>query len=123
MRKFQDLDIWKRSHALTLEIYRVTQQFFPKDELFALTSQIRRASASIPTNIAEGCGRSTSPDFNRFLQIASGSTTEVEYQLLLARDLSYITEEIHAKLSTEIVEIRKMITAFSKNIPTFNART
>lgn len=123
MRKFQDLDIWKRSHALTLEIYRVTQQFFPKDELFALTSQIRRASASIPTNIAEGCGRLTNPDFNRFLQIASGSTTEVEYQLLLARDLSYITEETHAKLSTEIVEIRKMITAFSKNIPTFNART
>lgn len=122
MRKFQDLEIWKRSHSLTLQIYQITQKSFPKDELFALTSQIRRASSSIPTNIAEGCGRKSNAELLRFLQIASGSATEVEYQLLLAKDLNYLSNDEYDNLNAQVIEIRKMITGFSKNIPCTSAR-
>lgn len=117
MRKFQNLEIWHKSHKLTLDIYEITRNQFPKDELYALTSQIRRASASIPTNIAEGCGRKTNQEFVRFLHIASGSATEVEYQLLLAKDLQYIAPVTFEDLNRKIIEIRKMIISFIKKIP------
>ncbi|MBO7412052.1 MAG: four helix bundle protein [Fibrobacter sp.] len=117
MRKFQDLSIWQKSHKLTLDVYDATRKLFPKEELFALTSQIRRAASSIPTNIAEGCGRKSNTELARFLHIASGSATEVEYQLLLARDLQYIDSTRFEKLNREIVEIRKMIISFIKKIP------
>lgn len=117
MRKFQNLEIWHKSHKLALDIYEITRKQFPKDELYALTSQIRRASASIPTNIAEGCGRKTNQEFVRFLHIASGSATEVEYQLLLAKDLQYIAPTTYEDLNRKIVEIRKMIISFIKKIP------
>ena len=112
MRDFRSLEIWKRGHALTLDIYKVSGTCFPKDELYGLTSQIRRASASIPTNIAEGCGRRTQAEFNQFLQIAIGSATEVEYQLQLAHDLNYIDSSCYEELSSKIVATRKMILTF-----------
>ncbi|MBR3852069.1 MAG: four helix bundle protein [Fibrobacter sp.] len=123
MRKFQDLEMWKQSHKLTLDIYETTRNQFPKEELFALTTQIRRASASIPTNIAEGCGRKTNQELVRFLHIASGSTTEVEYQLLLAKDPQYINSIKYKELSSKTIEIRKMILSFIKNIPQNNSVT
>ena len=108
MRDFHSLLIWTRSHQLTLDVYKVSQ-FFPKDELFGLTSQIRRAVSSIPTNIAEGCGRTSNKEFAHFLQIAIASASEVEYELLLAHDLKYISSEENERLTNEVVAIRKMI--------------
>lgn len=95
MRDFKKYDIWKLSHLLTLKIYEITKTF-PKDEVYGLISQIRRASVSITTNISEGCGRDSDLEFNRFLTIALGSASEVEYLLLLSKDLNYV-EEIFIK--------------------------
>ncbi len=117
MRDFRSLEIWKRGHALTLDVYQVSGKFFPKDELYGMTSQIRRASASIPTNIAEGCGRRTQAEFNQFLQIAIGSSSEVEYQLQLAHDLNYIDDICFEKLSSKVVLIRKMMASFIAHSP------
>ena len=108
MRDFHNLLIWQRSHQLTLDVYKVSQSF-PKEELFGLTSQIRRAISSIPTNIAEGCGRNSNKDIAHFLQIAIGSASEVEYELLLAHDLQYINKDEYERLINEMVAIRKMI--------------
>ena len=115
MRDFHNLVIWEKSHQLTLDIYKLTQQF-PKEELFGLTSQIRRAISSVPTNIAEGCGRATNKDFAHFLQISIGSACEVEYQLLLAHDLNYITDEDYNRLNDEIVSVRKMIHKYQSGL-------
>jgi four helix bundle protein len=115
MRNFQDLSIWAKSHFLTLKIYSATQSF-PKEEMFGLISQMRRSSSSIPTNIAEGCGRNSNPDFKRFLTIATGSSSELEYQLILARDLKYLPEIVFKELENELIEIRKMIYSFIRNI-------
>ena len=108
MRNFLNLEIWKRSHQLTLKIYRITK-YFPKEEIFGLTSQMRRSSSSIPTNIAEGCGRNSNPQLANFLQIASGSCSELQYQIILSKDLSYITEEVFNELQTDVIEVRRMI--------------
>jgi four helix bundle protein len=89
MKDFRKLDVWAKAHALTLAIYRVTAGF-PTEERYGLTSQLRRAALSIPTNITEGCGRNTDAEFNRFLEIAMGSASETEYLLLLSFDLKYI---------------------------------
>ena len=115
MRDFHKLGIWQRSHQLTLDVYKVSQAF-PKDELFGLTSQIRRAASSIPTNIAEGCGRASNKDFAHFLQIAIGSASEVEYELLLAHDLEYINDEAFNKLTSETIAIRKMIIKYQSEL-------
>jgi four helix bundle protein len=85
MQDFRNLEVWKLSHGLTLDVYRTTKQF-PDDERFGLTSQLRRGTASIPANLAEGCGRGTDADFGRFVQQAMGSSSEVEYHFLLAKD-------------------------------------
>lgn len=111
MRNFQNLEIWKKSHQLTIKIYSVTK-LFPKEELFSLTSQMRRSSSSIPTNIAEGCGRNSNPQFAHFLQIATGSCSELQYQLILCKELSYLTEEVFKALETETVEVRRMIYSY-----------
>lgn len=111
MRDFHTLDIWKRSHTLTLDVYRMTENF-PKHETYALTSQIRRAAYSIPMNIAEGCGRKTESEFRQFLNISSGSASELEYQLLLAHDLGYLELKGYAQLSEGVVAVRKMINSF-----------
>ena len=115
MRDFHKLGIWQRSHQLTLDVYKVSKSF-PKDELFGLTSQIRRATSSIPTNIAEGCGRASNKDFAHFLQIAIGSASEVEYELLLAHDLEYINDEAFNKLTSETIAIRKMIIKYQSEL-------
>ena len=115
MQNFRNLKVWEKSHKLTLQIYHVTQSF-PKTELYGVTSQIRRASVSIPTNIAEGCGRNGGADFARFLQISMGSATEVEYLILLCRDIQLLSSEIYGKLQGEIIEIKKMLASFMKKL-------
>jgi four helix bundle protein len=95
MKDFRQLKVWEKSHQLALAIYKATKEF-PKEELYGLTSQIRRSSMSVPTNIAEGCGRNTDADFARFLQIAMGSASETGYQLILAHDLEFLPK-IHTK--------------------------
>jgi len=115
MRDFKKLKVWEKAHFLTLRVYRVTKDF-PSDERFGLTSQLRRASASIPTNIAEGCGRNGEREFLNFMGIAAGSASEVEYQLILARDLNYINPETYKELIGQVIEIKKMLTVFMKRI-------
>jgi four helix bundle protein len=114
-RDFRSIKAWERAHALTLDIYKATADF-PKFELYGLTSQMRRASSSIPINIAEGCGRSSIPELGRFLDYASGSSTELEYELLLGRDLGYLRPDRYLPLTTEVVEIRRMILAFASRL-------
>ena len=87
MRDFRKLSVWEKSHHFVLRVYRITKGF-PHDERFGLTGQLRRAAASIPTNIAEGCGRDSERELARFMSIAAGYASEVEYQLLLACDLN-----------------------------------
>jgi len=115
MRDFRDLIVWVRSHQLALSLYRATENF-PKSEQFGLTSQIRRAAASVPTNLAEGCGRWGDGDMGRFVQIAMGSASEVDYLILLARDLGYLPTGQYDAASSGLAEIRKMLTALYKRI-------
>lgn len=115
MRDFHKLMIWQRSHQLTLKVYHVSKSF-PNEELYGLTSQLRRAVASIPTNIAEGCGRNSNKDFAHFLQIAIGSASEVEYELLLAKELNYISVSDYQLLVDETVAVRKMIIKYKTEL-------
>lgn len=108
MRDYKKYDIWKLSHLLTLEVYKITESF-PKEEIFGLTSQIRRASSSIGINIVEGCGRGSDEDFKRFLRNASGSAFEVEYILLLSKDLNYISEDKFLELTPKAEELKMKI--------------
>jgi len=115
MKDFRSLDVWKKSHELVLAIYRVTAAF-PKNELYGLISQIRRAAASIPANIAEGCGRTGDAELARFLTIAMGSASELEYHLLLSRDLNFLTVDTHETLTTQTVEIKRMLTSLIQKL-------
>ena len=119
MQDFRKLQVWGRSHDLTLKIYELTSGF-PRDEIYGLTSQIRRACASIPTNIAEGCGRGSSTDFARFLQIVMGSASETEYLILLAHDLKYLNDDQYVALIDTIVSAKKMLASLLRNIRTKN---
>lgn len=110
MKDFKQLMVWQKSHQFTLEVYAATK-VFPKDESFGLVSQIRRSSSSIPTNIAEGCGRGSNADFAHFLQISMGSASEAEYQIILSRDLNYINEQTYTDLSSQVSEIKRMLTS------------
>jgi len=110
MRDYKSLNVWKKSHALTLQIYDISMSF-PNYEIFGVTSQIRRATSSIPTNISEGCGRSSANEFKRFLGIAYGSAAESEYLILLSKDLGYIDEAVYNDLSEKIEEIKKMLSS------------
>lgn len=105
---YRKLGVWEKAHLLVLDVYDMTARF-PKEELYGLTSQIRRAASSIPINIVEGSGRSSNADFTRHLFIALGSAKELEYELLLARDLKLMGVEQHAKLSAQTVEIIRML--------------
>ena len=107
--------MWEESHKLTLEIYKVTGGF-PKCELSGLTSQIRRCSASIGANIAEGCGKRGNNEFQRYLQIASGSASELDYHLLLSRDLGLLEEPQYRNLEKSLTMIRKMMTSLLQKI-------
>lgn len=115
MRCFKDLKVWQRSHRLTLSIYEVTRAF-PQQELYGLVSQIRRSSASIPANIAEGCGRHGSAELTRFLSISMGSASELEYHLLLARDLGFVSGSDHDRLNGEVVELKRMLASLIKKL-------
>lgn len=121
MRDFRELKVWERSHRLTLATYKATAMF-PREELYGLTSQIRRSCAAIPANIAEGCGRGSNADLARFLQIALGSASELEYHLLLARDLYFLDKPDHERITGELTEIKRMLTAFIKSLKTFGER-
>ena len=115
MKDFRQLRVWEESHTLTLRIYQATKSF-PKEELFALTNQLRRACMSIPTNIAEGCGRESNRDFAHFLQIAMGSANETDYQLLLAKDLKYIDEKIFLELNDKVDKIKRQLAVLIRKI-------
>jgi four helix bundle protein len=109
LKNFRDLKVWEKAHQLTLSVYGATSNF-PKEELYGLTSQIRRCSASIAANIAEGCGRRGNGEFHRFLQIAAGSASELDYHLLLANDLKFLKQPQYQELSKELLEVRRMLT-------------
>ena len=115
MKDFRQLKVWEKSHQLALAIYKTTKEF-PKEELYGLTSQIRRSSMSIPTNIAEGCGRFTDADFARFLQMAMGSASEAEYQLILAHDLGFLPSDSYEQLHNEIEEVKRMLASLLKTL-------
>jgi four helix bundle protein len=115
MGDFVKLDVWKRSHQLALRIYRVTHRF-PRAEDWGITGQLRRSAISIPSNVAEGCGRDADSEMRRFVKIALGSASELHYQLLLARDLAYLSALEAEELMQEITEIRAMLYSLSKRL-------
>lgn len=115
MQSFRDLRVWQKGHKLTLAVYRATREF-PKSERYGLTSQMRRASASIGANIAEGCGRDAGPDFARFLQIAMGSASELEYHLLLAHDLNLLADELYDGLAADTTEVKRMLASLIQKV-------
>ncbi|MBI4492439.1 MAG: four helix bundle protein [Chloroflexi bacterium] len=108
MQRFTDLKVWQRSHALVLAIYELTASF-PGEERFGLVSQLRRAAASVPTNIAEGSKRQHGQDYARFLNISEGSLAEADYLLLLSRDLGYAPADTVERLSSVVEEIARML--------------
>lgn len=119
MQDFKKLIVWQKAHELTLGIYRATKTF-PRDELYGVTNQIRRAAMSVPSNIAEGCGRNSNIELARFLEIAMGSASETEYQLLLARDLSYLQSSDYETLSSGTTEVKRMLASLIIKLRTDN---
>ena len=117
MQDFHELKVWQKSHVLTREVYSATRTF-PREERYGLTSQMRRASVSVAANIAEGCGRSTGADFARFLHMALGSASELEYYVLLANDLDVLDSSYHRGLTNQITEIKRMLTALARRLTT-----
>jgi len=111
MRDFRELKVWEKGHRLTLDVYRTTAGF-PREELYGLTAQLRRSSASVPANIAEGCGRSGDAELARFMLIAMGSASELEYHLLLAHDLNILDASDHKRLSEATKEVKRMLSKF-----------
>ena len=110
MQNFQNLLVWQRAHELTLDVYRATASL-PSSERYGLAAQLRSAAVSIESNIAEGCGRGSDPDFARFLYHAAGSANEIECQILVARDLGFWSVEVAARLSAKRREVKQMLTA------------
>ena len=108
MQNFRDLKVWSKAHTLALAVYKGTEEF-PTAERYGLTSQMRRAAISIPTNIAEGCVRSSDADFGRFLHVAMGSASELEYLVLLARDLRILPSANHEELTAAVEEVKRML--------------
>jgi len=108
MRDYKKYKVWELGHQVTLEIYKLTQSF-PKEETYGIVSQMRRASYSIPANIAEGCGRESDAEFKRFLTIARGSASELEYFTLLAKDLGYIKKNNFSEINDNVDKIRRSI--------------
>ena len=115
MRNFRELKVWEKGHYLALAAYKATAKF-PKDELYGLTGQIRRSCVSIPANIAEGCGRNGDAELARFLQIAMGSASELEYHLLLSHDLGLLTAANYKQLTQETTEVKRMLTSFIQTL-------
>lgn len=115
MKDFRQLIVWQKAHAVTLELYVATRKF-PAEERYGLTSQIRRASASIGATIAEGCGKGSEVEFGRFLQMSSGSPSELSSHLILSRDLEYLSESEFSKLSVKVEEVRRMLASLLSKI-------
>lgn len=113
MQDFKKLKVWEKSHALTLNIYQKTKNF-PKEEIYGLTSQIRRSTVSIPANIAEGCGKFNQKDIIRFFQIGLGSIHETEYYLILTKDLNYIDQHEFEELNSALNEVKAMLISLIK---------
>lgn len=123
--KYTDLDVWMQARVLVSQVYRSSQSF-PKEETFGLTSQLRRAAISIPSNIAEGCGRSTDKDSTHFFFIARGSLYELETQLYLALDMGYLTNEVFQEQLKQVESCKKLLNGFIryfKNKPNNEQRT
>ena len=119
MQSFRNLRVWEKAHQLTLDVYAFSKTF-PRDEMFGLTGQMRRASASIGMNIAEGCCRKGDAEMARFLQIAMGSASELEYQFLLAHDLKYLPDPAYGSLTAQVVEVKKMLSSLMQKVKVFN---
>jgi four helix bundle protein len=115
MRNYRDLQVWSKAHHLTLELYRISRQF-PREETYGITSQLRRAAVSIGANLAEGCGRRTSSELARFVRIAMGSASELDYHLLLSRDLGFMAADEFTRASSALIEVRKMLTSFLNSV-------
>ena len=115
MKTHRDLDVWKKSVNFVVSIYRITSKF-PKEEIYGITSQIRRASVSIPSNIAEGAGRKSDKEFLQFLSIALGSIAEIDTQLIISKELKFMSELDYNNLLNDLIEIRKMILGLRKYI-------
>jgi four helix bundle protein len=115
MKSFRDLKVWEKAHGVALACYDVTRTF-PKEEMFGLTSQIRRSGSSVPANIAEGCGRRGNAEFHRFLQMAMGSANELEYHLLLSKDLGYLRADHHGKVHKDLEEVKRMLASLIRKV-------
>ncbi len=115
MEDFKNLVVWAKAHQLALSVYQLTRTF-PREEMFGITSQVRRASASIGANIAEGCGRRSDGEFRRFLQIARGSASELECHLLLAKDLDFMTAEQFEVLEAKVLEVQRMLASLAQRL-------
>ncbi len=115
MKDYKKLLVWSKAHDLVIEVYKATAKF-PKEEIYGLTSQIRRSAGSIPANLAEGCGRNTDGELYRYSCISMGSASELEYQLLLSKDLNYLSEETFTFLNENLLEIKKMLNSFIQKV-------
>jgi len=115
MRDFRELKVWQKAHQVALEVYRQSRSF-PAEERFGLTAHVRKTATSVPSNIAEGCGREGEKELARFLSIAAGSASELEYQLLLARDLDYFPTGAHAALTERVAEVKRMLYRFMQSL-------
>ena len=115
MQDFRNLKVWEKSHSLAVELYKVTESF-PGSEIYGLTAQIRRTCTSIPANTAEGCGKSSDAEFGRFLNIAMGSACELEYHLLLSRDLRFRNDSDYQILDKGTIEIKQMLATLIRKL-------
>ena len=115
MKDFHELKVWQKAHQLTLVVYQITATF-PREELYGLTTQLRRSCASVPANLAEGCGRNGDAEFARFCSIAMGSASEVEYHLLLAKDLQLIKPKDYGELAERATEVKRMLAALIQKL-------
>ena len=115
MKDFRTLQVWQKSHQLAIEIFNITRSF-PKEEMFGITSQLRRAVVSIPANIAEGCGRGSDKDFSRFISISMGSACESEYFVMLCNDLHFLDDTLAEKYLESLTEIKKMLASLIKTL-------
>jgi four helix bundle protein len=115
VKDFRDLQVWQKAHQLTLTLYRLTASF-PRDERYGLTTQLRRSSSSIAANLAEGCGRNGDAELARFCSIAMGSASELDYHLLLARDLKLLNTTDYTELAQQATEVKRMLTGLLQKL-------
>ena len=115
MRRFKKIKAWQKAHNVTLEVYTATAAF-PPHEMYGLTTQMRRSAASVGANIAEGCGRKSKGELGRFMLIAMGSASELEYHLLLAKDLNFLNRERHQKLEDDVIEVKRMLSSYIQQL-------